>query len=317
MLLVRSISVRIYWITVCVLFNHHLGGDGLKNITKHISASQQGDFIVGVLLSIHQQPQPGHIKVGQHQTLQCGEIREHYGIQRSEVVFQTIDEINADTNILPDIKLGYQVLDTCWYAPIALRQTIELIRGSISGKDEKCVNNSTQSKTPNGTLPKDTLIGIIGPGSSSIALQVQNLLQLFNIPQIGYSTTSRDLSDKARFNTFLRVVPSDYYQAQVIIDIVRRFNWTYVSAVNTDENYGQSGIQAFRELAEKQGVCIAREDSVLSNADKGQFDEVILNLDYDKLANVVICFCEGMTVRGLLAAMKRLNMSDRFLIIGT
>jgi hypothetical protein len=87
----------------------------------------------------------------------------------------------------------------------------------------------------------------------------------------------------------MRVVPSDYYQAQVMVDIVRHFNWTYVSAVNTDgeksetkicpcrqkikkntiiiyissaENYGQSGIQAFRELAEKYGVCIAREDSV-------------------------------------------------------
>lgn len=83
------------------------------------------------------------------------------------------------------------------------------------------------------------------------------------------------------------------------------------------ENYGQSGIQAFRELAEKYDVCIAREDSVLSNADTHQFDDVLRNLEYDKLANVVVCFCEGMTVRGLLAAMERLNLSDRFLFIGT
>lgn len=110
MLLVRSISAQVYWITVCVLFNNHLSGYGLKNTTKHISASQSGDFIVGVLLSIHQQPQSGQLKVGQHQTLQCGEIREHYGIQRSEVVFQTIDEINASPDLLPDIKLGYHIL---------------------------------------------------------------------------------------------------------------------------------------------------------------------------------------------------------------
>jgi hypothetical protein len=79
-----------------------------------------------------------------------------------------------------------------------------------------------------------TLIGVMGPGSSSAALQTQNLLQLFSIPQIGYSTTSKDLSDKARYSTFLRVVPSDYYQAQVMVDVVKKFNWTYVSAVNTD-----------------------------------------------------------------------------------
>lgn len=66
---------------------------------------------------------------------------------------------------------------------------------------------------------------------------MQNLLQLFSIPQIGYSTTSKDLSDKARYSTFMRVVPSDYYQAQVMVDIVRRFNWTYISAVNTDGKF--------------------------------------------------------------------------------
>lgn len=31
-----------------------------------------------------------------------------------------------------------------------------------------------------------------------MAIQVQNLLQLFNIPQIAYSATSMDLSDKVR-----------------------------------------------------------------------------------------------------------------------
>lgn len=45
---------------------------------------------------------------------------------------------------------------------------------------------------------KKPIVGLIGPGSSSVAIQVQNLLQLFNIPQIAYSATSMDLSDKVR-----------------------------------------------------------------------------------------------------------------------
>ncbi|PNF32911.1 hypothetical protein B7P43_G01845 [Cryptotermes secundus] len=83
------------------------------------------------------------------------------------------------------------------------------------------------------------------------------------------------------------------------------------------ENYGQSGIQAFRELAEKANVCIAKEDSVLSNAEDEVFDGVIRKLDEDKNARVVVCFCEGMTVRGLLASTKRLNLTGRFLFIGS
>ncbi|XP_075740395.1 metabotropic glutamate receptor 5-like [Rhipicephalus microplus] len=64
--------------------------------------------------------------------------------------------------------------------------------------------------------------------------QVQNLLQLFNIPQIGYSATSRQLSNKQFFKYFLRVVPSDQYQSQMMVDTLLMYNWTYISTVNTE-----------------------------------------------------------------------------------
>ncbi|KAB7507759.1 Metabotropic glutamate receptor 5, partial [Armadillidium nasatum] len=145
---------------------------------------------------------------------------------------------------------------------------------------------------------------------------VQNLLQLFRIPQVGYSATSKDLSDKSRFSYFLRVVPSDYYQAQVMVDIVKHYNWTFVSAVYTDGNYGQSGITAFREVAENNNICIAEEDTVLSNAEDEEFNEVIRRLSENDRVNVVVCFCEGMTVRNLLNATIRQNKTRRFLFIG-
>ena len=131
-----------------------------------------------------------------------------------------------------------EIRDSCWYAPIALQQTIELIRESITPYPGKKSTEKLHqcSDTPNVTHDSP-LIGVAGPASSSIALQVQNLLQLFSIPQIGYSTTSKDLSDKARFSSFMRVVPSDYYQAQVMIDIVKFYNWTYISTVHTGNDF--------------------------------------------------------------------------------
>lgn len=75
-------------------------------------------------------------------------------------------------------------------------------------------------------------------------------------------------------------------------------------------------MQAFRELAENTNVCIAREDSILSSASNASFDKVILNLKQDSKAEVVVCFCEGLTVRGLLKATQRLNLTKHFLFIG-
>ncbi|XP_054272576.1 metabotropic glutamate receptor 1-like [Macrosteles quadrilineatus] len=279
---------------------------------QRVSALMDGDFIIGALFSVHHQPKQK--RAGN--TLVCGEVREMYGIQRIEVTFQTLEAINKDPTILPNVTLGVEIRDSCWYAPVALQQSIEFIRDAISPARDSAACGLPLTVGPSKTR-RAPLVGVIGPGSSSVALQVQNLLQLFQIPQVGYSTTSKDLSDKSRFNYFLRVVPSDYYQAQVMVDIVRAHNWTYVSAVNTDENYGQSGIQAFRELAERANICIAKEDSVLSNAEDEVFDNVVKKLDQDQNARVVVCFCEGMTVRGLLAATHRLNLTGRFIFLGS
>lgn len=200
------------------------------------TATIPGDIMIGALFSVHRAPGQK-----QAQTRTCGDIWEQYGIQRVEASFQTVDEINANRTLLPNITLGIEIRDSCWYSPIALDQSIEFIRDAINMNEDvssgNATNASSTSSDPDCLKPSKTLknlVGVIGPGSSTVTIQVQNLLQLFSIPQIGYSATSRDLSDKSFYRYFMRVVPSDFYQAQVMVDLVRSYNWTYISAVHTD-----------------------------------------------------------------------------------
>lgn len=76
-------------------------------------------------------------------------------------------------------------------------------------------------------------------------------------------------------------------------------------------------MEAFKELAAQEGLCIAHTDKIYSNAGEKSFDRLLKKLR-DRLpkARVVVCFCEGMTVRGLLMAMKRLAVIGEFLLIG-
>ncbi|XP_034999407.1 metabotropic glutamate receptor 1 isoform X1 [Hippoglossus stenolepis] len=279
-------------------------------------ARMDGDVIIGALFSVHHQPSAE--KVAERK---CGDVREQYGIQRVEAMFHTLDRINTDPNLLPNISLGCEIRDSCWHSSVALEQSIEFIRDSlISIRDDKDGSKWCIDGTPSNQPPptKKPIAGVIGPGSSSVAIQVQNLLQLFNIPQIAYSATSIDLSDKTLFKYFLRVVPSDVLQARAMLDIVKRYNWTYVSAVHTEGNYGESGMEAFKELASLEGLCIAHSDKIYSNAGEKHFDRLLRKLR-ERLpkARVVVCFCEGMTVRGLLMAMRRLGVFGEFLLIGS
>jgi hypothetical protein len=70
-----------------------------------------------------------------------------------------------------------------------------------------------------------------------VSINVQNLLQLFDIPHIGYSATVADLSNKKMYKTFLRVVPSDYLQVRSMIDFVLEMKWTYIFGIYTDGTY--------------------------------------------------------------------------------
>ncbi|XP_072535124.1 metabotropic glutamate receptor 1 isoform X1 [Salminus brasiliensis] len=280
-------------------------------------ARMDGDVIIGALFSVHHQPSAERVA-----ERKCGDVREQYGIQRVEAMFHTLDRINSDPHLLPNISMGCEIRDSCWHSSVALEQSIEFIRDSlISIRDDSkegakwCVDGTPSSHPPPSKKP---IAGVIGPGSSSVAIQVQNLLQLFNIPQIAYSATSIDLSDKTLFKYFLRVVPSDTLQARAMLDIVKHYNWTYVSAVHTEGNYGESGMEAFKELAAEEGLCIAHSDKIYSNAGEKHFDRLLRKLR-ERLpkARVVICFCEGMTVRGLLMAMRRRGVSGEFLLIGS
>lgn len=122
-----------------------------------------------------------------------------------------------------------------------MEETIDFIKDTLSSDDEDLNrgvgSNSAQEKCQNRNMDNDNrIVAVIGPGGSGITINVQNLLQLFDIPQVGYSATSMELSEKKQFKTFLRVVPSDYLQVEAMIDLVTKMNWTYLFAVYTDGN---------------------------------------------------------------------------------
>ena len=52
----------------------------------------------------------------------------------------------------------------------------------------------------------------------------------------------------------LFAVPPDKYQAKALVDIVERFNWTYVSYVASEDEYGQKGIEMFLREARARYV---------------------------------------------------------------
>ncbi|VUZ42520.1 unnamed protein product, partial [Hymenolepis diminuta] len=220
-----------------------------------------GDIMIGALFPIHEQP-----TVVTAFSRQCGSVREQYGIQRLEMLIRSIQEINENENILPGIKIGLDARDSCWYGPIALEQCMDFIRNAFIYKEYsdclKMTNGSNEKCLPKGVDPSSIEIPIaalIGPGSSEMTKQVHQVLQIFQIPQIGYSATAADLSNRAEYKYFLRVVPSDNLQIEVIVSLLQRYGWTYVALLNSNGIYGDRGIALLKTRMSTSGICSETE----------------------------------------------------------
>lgn len=139
--------------------------------------------------------------------------------------------------------------------------------------------------------------------------QVANLLRLFQIPQISYASTSAKLSDKSRYDYFARTVPPDFFQAKAMAEILRFFNWTYVSTVASEGDYGETGIEAFELEARARNICVATSEKVGRAMSRAAFEGVVRSLLQKPSARVAVLFTRSEDARELLAATQRLNAS--------
>lgn len=139
--------------------------------------------------------------------------------------------------------------------------------------------------------------------------QVANLLRLFQIPQISYASTSAKLSDKSRYDYFARTVPPDFFQAKAMAEILRFFNWTYVSTVASEGDYGETGIEAFELEARARNICVATSEKVGRAMSRAAFEGVVRALLQKPSARVAVLFTRSEDARELLAATQRLNAS--------
>lgn len=134
---------------------------------------------------------------------------------------------------------------------------------------------------------------------------------------MSYASTGTSLSDKTRYDFFARTVPPDTYQALALVDLVQMFNWSYVSLVTSEGQYGDSGLNAFTREAKKRSICIAMSEKVPQNGDRYAFQSIVWNLHSKPGARGVVLFLRAEDNRGILEAVEQLNLTKHFTFVAS
>ncbi|XP_069053569.1 extracellular calcium-sensing receptor-like [Lepisosteus oculatus] len=162
--------------------------------------------------------------------------------QSAQTMVFAIEEINNRTDLLPGISLGYKIYDSC-SLPSAVRAAMALMNGN-----EETLSDTSCSRPA-------AVQAIIGDSRSSNTVAVSATVGSFYIPVISHFATCACLSNRRRFPSFFRTIPSDYYQSRALAQLVKHFGWTWVGAISGDNDYGSYGMATFVEAAQQEGIC--------------------------------------------------------------
>ncbi len=254
---------------------------------------------------------------------QKGENRDHCSLNIVEV-HETVEaielakfallEINKSTKILPNISLGYVFADTCERDLISLARALYFIPKS----NRTTVKNKEPIVEECGTkVQYYPVVGVIGPQFSKDAVMVAPLLSVANIPVLSPLATSDELSDKARFEYFMRMVPADRFQVKAMMDFIEFYNFTYISLLYSDGSYGKNGAKYINLETRVRGICIAytREISMLDS--ERDYNSIVRNLVKYSKARLVIIFILHNMASMLFAALERQHMGNYFIFLGS
>uniref|UniRef100_A0A3Q3GK45 Extracellular calcium-sensing receptor-like n=1 Tax=Kryptolebias marmoratus TaxID=37003 RepID=A0A3Q3GK45_KRYMA len=226
--------------------------------------SVDGDVIIGGIFVLHYKVQTVlNNYTTKPEPARCTGSFSARDLRFSRTMIFAIEEINNSTELLPGIKLGYQIYDTCASGLVAAHVAFQLTNGqeSVFLKDSNCSRAGT-------------VMAVVGDSGSTPSISMARIIGPFNIPQVSHFATCACLSDKQQFPTFFRTIPSDQFQADALAKMVKHFGWTWIGAVHSDSDYGNYGMASFLAAAQKEGICVEYTESFFRTDPRNKIQKV-------------------------------------------
>ncbi|KAG7497482.1 extracellular calcium-sensing receptor-like [Solea senegalensis] len=134
-----------------------------------------GDVILGGIFRLHFFPAyPDLSFTSEPQQPTCFGF-DVIGFRQAQTMAFAIDEINRNSNLLPNVTLGYSLYDNCIQLGIAFHAALAL----VSGQEEQV----TLGKNCVGTPP---VLGIVGDSSSTRTIAISTVLGLYRVPLVSF-----------------------------------------------------------------------------------------------------------------------------------
>ncbi|XP_073342564.1 extracellular calcium-sensing receptor-like [Pagrus major] len=220
------------------------------------------------------------------------------GFRAAMTMTFAIDEINRNSNLLPNVTLGYSLFDNCYKLQIGFRAAMSL----VSGQEEQFVLDETCVGTP-------PVIGIVGDSFSTSSIAIAYVTGSYRVPMVSYFATCSCLSDRQKFPSFFRTIPSDAFQVRAMIQILNHFGWTWAGLLVSDDDYGLNAARSFQSDFVRSGAgCLAYFEILPWENDRAELRRIV-DVMKKSTARVVIGFAHESNMIDLMEEALRQNVT--------
>ncbi|KAI4815080.1 hypothetical protein KUCAC02_005246 [Chaenocephalus aceratus] len=259
---------------------------------------KDGDIMLGGIFSFHSSWKNRRDSyMDKPLPLQCTSLNFR-GIQFAQAMLFAVEEINNSTDLLPGISLGYRIYDSCGSIAKSVRVALAFANGNevVSQPSEVPCTRPAQVQA------------IMGESSSSPCMAMATAIGPFHIPMISHFATCACLSDKSKYPSFLRTIPSDYYQSRALAQLVKHFGWTWVGAMRTNDDYGNNGMATFTETAQQLGIFLEYSVSFFRTDPPDKIQKII-DIIKASTSKVIIAFLSHKDLDVILLRLSHHNLT--------
>ncbi|XP_069707069.1 G-protein coupled receptor family C group 6 member A isoform X4 [Phaenicophaeus curvirostris] len=285
-----------------------------QNTDDFVSASSPGDIVIGGLFAVHSEmlhPEEYPIKpVIQN----CAGFEIQIFLQTLAMI-HAIETINNST-LLSGVSLGYEIYDTCAEVTKAMASALRFLAKFNSSEDVvefKCNYSDYNPRVK----------AVAGASYSEVSMAVSRLLALQLIPQVSPSSSAEILSDKIRFPSFFRTIPSDFHQTRAMAHLISESGWNWIGVIATDDDNGRFALESFGIQAMANNVCIAFKEMLPAYLSDNTFhtkvDHAVEKIVRETRVNVIVVFMRQFHMfklfkkaieRNLLEELKNVTVID-------
>ncbi len=130
---------------------------------------------------------------------------------------------------------------------------------------------------------------------------------MFYFSKVNYGASSYALSNKLKYPSFIRTIPSNKNLIEMIIHIIRWFGWNWVAFLGSQDYYSEDGLRIFNKYISNTGICLAYQEAFSQRAN---YSLTLTKIDMVNI-NVIVVFAVPQYASNIIKSAITNNIRDK------